>query len=809
MKEMILNNGWKLKVDGFEKEFDTTVPGSVYDTLIKNEEIPDPYWRDNEMEVLPIMDGNFEYSLEFSVDSEILSKKNQVLKFDGIDTIAEVILNDQLILSANNMHREWEVVVGEILKEVNLLIVKLYSPTKYIEEANKVCVADGSSDAMVGFPHLRKAYCMFGWDWGPRLPDAGLWRKVVLYATDTAVFDSVLIKQNHTENQVDLTLEPTLKYACEGMEYTYKVEITNPLGEKALFDTLGNITIENPMKWWPNGYGEQNLYEVEVQVYNQEILLDTWARKIGLRTLIVNRDKDEWGEKFEFTVNGYGIFSMGADYIPEDNILARVNEERTRVLLEDCVKANYNTIRVWGGGYYPDDFFFDLCDELGLVVWQDFMIACAVCELTEEFEETLLAELVDNVKRLRHHPSLGIWCGNNENEWLLDHGEYVVTNKQRADYLEMFQYLFPKVVKAHDPERFYWPSSPSSGGFFEDANDFNKGDVHYWEVWHGNKPFSDYRNYHFRYASEFGFQSFPSIKTVKTFTEEKDRNVFSYIMEKHQRNKSANGKILTYLSDTYLYPNSFEDLIYASQLLQAEAIKYGVEHWRRYRGRCMGAIYWQVNDCWPVTSWASIDYDGRWKALHYYAKRFFAPVLLSCCEEGTITQGTNVNAQFGVEEQSAKLSVSNETMKEFTGSIKWAIRNNKAEVIQEGTQEVKVDALSSVWFDKMDFSDLDAHEYYMSYDLYEGEEKISGSTVFFCQPKHYNFADPHLQATVNGDEIVITADAFAKSVEIDCEDTDMVLSDNYFDMNAGTVVVKLEKGTIGDIVIKSVYDLGK
>ncbi|MFI3172097.1 MAG: glycoside hydrolase family 2 protein [Eubacteriales bacterium] len=809
MKEMILSNDWKLKVDGFETEFDTIVPGSVYNTLYENNEIPNPYWRDNEMKVLPIMDGDFEYTLEFEVDSEMLSMNNQILKFDGIDTVADVTLNGQLILAANNMHREWEIPIGAILKEVNTLVVKIYSPVKYIKEAQEECFIDSMKDAMMGFGHLRKAHYMYGWDWGPRLPDAGIWRKVTLYATNTAIFDSVLIKQNHSENKVDLTFEPELKYASADVEYTYKVNMIDPTGAKFAFEGLDNISIENPMKWWPNGYGDQNLYEVEVGVYVDGVLLDTWTRKIGLRTLGVNKDKDQWGEKFEFVINGYGIFSMGADYIPEDNILSRVNIDRTRVLLEDCVRANYNTIRVWGGGYYPDDFFFDICDELGLIVWQDFMVACTVCELTDEFEETILAELVDNVKRLRHHASIGIWCGNNEMEWLIDRGVYKIAKKQLADYLEMFQYLFPKVMKEHDPERFYWPSSPSSGGFYEDVNDFNKGDVHYWEVWHRNKPFSDYRNYYFRYASEFGFQSFPSIKTVETFTEEKDRNVFSYVMEKHQRNQSANGKILTYLSDTYLYPNKFEDLIYASQLLQAEAIKYGVEHWRRNRGRCMGAVYWQVNDCWPVTSWASIDYDGRWKALHYYAKRFFAPVLLSCCEEGTITQGTNVNAQFGVEEQSAKLSVSNETMKEFVGTIKWASRNSKAEIVREGTEDVKVDALTSVWLDKMDFSDLDAHEYYMSYDLYEGEDWVSGSTVFFCQPKHYNLVNPHLKATVNGDVITITADAFAKSVEIDCTDTDMVLSDNYFDMNAGTVVVKVEKGTVGDIVLKSVYDFGK
>ena len=378
------------------------------------------------------------------------------------------------------------------------------------------------------------------------------------------------------------------------------------------------MLIENPRLWWPNGYGEQNLYSVLVRLLKNEEEVDTWEKRIGLRTLTKKTTKDEFGEYFAHEVNGVSFFAMRADYIPEDCILGRCSEMRTRQLLTQCKEANFNVIRVWGGGHYPFDGFWDICDELGLVVWQDFMFACALYDLTEEFEENVRRELIDNIRRIRSHPSLGLWCGNNEMEMFTDTEIWGCTPRQKADYIKLYEYIIPKILKEEDPYTFYWPASPSSGGSFDNPNDENRGDVHYWDVWHGNKPITEYRKFYFRYVSEFGFQSFPSIKTVETFTEKEDRNIFSYVMEKHQRNSTANGKIMNYMEQTFLYPSDFDTLLYASQLLQAEAMRYGVEHFRRNRGRCMGAIVWQLNDCWPVASWSSIDYYGRWKALHYY-----------------------------------------------------------------------------------------------------------------------------------------------------------------------------------------------
>ena len=420
------------------------------------------------------------------------------------------------------------------------------------------------------------------------------------------------------------------------------------------------------------------------------------------------------------------------------------------------------------------------------------MFACAVYELTPEFEENIREEFRDNIKRIRHHASLGLWCGNNEMEEFVKEGNWVSKPSEVRDYLFMFERIIPEMLEQYDPDTFYWPASPSSGGSFDEPQDPNRGDVHYWQVWHGNKPFSEYRKYFFRYVSEFGFQSFPSLRTIQTFTDDpKDWNIFSYVMEKHQRNAGANGKILNYLQQTYRYPENFSDLLYASQLLQAEAIKYGVEHFRRNRGRCMGAVYWQLNDCWPVASWASIDYCGRWKALHYYARRFFAPVMISCEEQGWMSAEADMNREHFEFEKSIRLNVTNETRKDRTILVKWARRRADASVIEEHQETVQVPALSSVWLDKVVFDSLDYFTEYVSYEAWEAGSCISEGTVIFSYPKYFRYEDPKLSCRAEGDEIVVTADAYAKSVEILNEEEDLILSDNYFDMNGGEKRVKV------------------
>ena len=807
MNIFTLNGAWVLDIPGSAfLRVNATVPGSVYHDLLTAGQIPDPFYRDNENEALKIMDNDFVYSRSFTVPASLLENDAVVLHCDGLDTLATVTVNGTVVGTAKNMHRTYEFDVKGVLRAgENTISVKFDSPTRYIKEAYAQSRADGSSDAMVGFPLIRKAHCMFGWDWGPRLPDAGIWRDIRILGIRTARIRDVYVVQRHESGKVALEVSTHVTEITGSAPVAVKV--TAPDG--TVFTAQGEhalIEIENPRLWWPNGLGEQPLYRVEVTLGDG---LDSWCKRIGLRTLTVTRKKDAWGESFSHCVNGVDVFAMGADYIPEDNLLPRVNPERTRRLLEDAKAANMNCVRVWGGGYYPEDYFYDTCDELGLLVWQDFMFACAVYNLTEDFEENIRAEFVDNIRRLRHHASLALWCGNNEMEQFVAVGEWVSSLAQKADYIKMYEYILPKVLKDEDPQTFYWPASPSSGGSFDEPQDPNRGDVHYWDVWHGLKPFTDYRNYLFRYVSEFGFQSFPCMETIESFTAPEDRNVFSYVMEKHQRNASANGRIVSYLSQMYLYPGELTNLVYASQLLQAQAMQYGVEHWRRNRndGRCMGAVVWQLNDCWPVASWASIDYYGRWKALHYYEKRFFAPVLISCHEEGILSQNTNVNAEPFDLKKTARLNVSNETLKPFTGKANWALRRPDASVIESGSFDVAVGPMSAVWMPEQDFSDRPTYDCYYSYELVDEAGSLVGEgSVLFCAPKHFHFADPQLEVSIQGDEILVTAKAYARSVEL-MAGADTLLSDNYFDLNADTKRVKILRGEAGEVTARSVYNI--
>ncbi|MDR0290709.1 MAG: glycoside hydrolase family 2 protein [Treponema sp.] len=817
-----LHDNWKMRKAKGREWLPAKVPGSVYSDLLLNKQMEDPFWRDNEDKAFALLEDDYEYRTEFSVSPKLLSMDRILLRCEGLDTLAEVTVNNIKIASTNNMHRTWEFDVSEVLKkDKNSLVIVFHSPVNFVREAHNRNRVDGASQCLDGFPQLRKAHCMFGWDWGPRLPDAGIWRDISLVGIRSARIGNVYITQKHKKDSVELDISvevemttelPSVRQNTRGQELSWKLIITDPKGKTFEYHkTARRVIIEKPELWWPNGYGSQPLYTVKLVLLSprgKEI--DTWERRIGLRTMTLRRQKDKWGESFATEVNGLAIFAMGADYIPEDNILSRTNPKRSRKLLEQCAVANFNTIRVWGGGYYPPDYFYDICDELGLVVWQDFMFACAVYDLTDEFEQNIRAEIADNVIRIRHHASLGLWCGNNEMEMFVDSGLWVDNPKQKADYIKMYEYIFPQILKELDPNTAYWPASPSSGGNFDAPNDPNRGDVHYWDVWHGNKPFTEYRKFFFRYVSEFGFQSFPALKTVESFTLPDDRNIFSYVMEKHQRNEAANGKILNYMQQTFLYPNNFDTLLYASQLLQAEAIKYGVEHFRRNRGRCMGAIYWQLNDCWPVASWSSIDYYFRWKALHYYAKRFFRPLLISCHEEGLLTQDPNANHQPQIRaaiEKSFRLNVANETGEDRKLTVAWEIRDKKAKVLKEKAIPVKASAYSSLWLDKVEVSDIKLDDEYLSYHLYDGKTIVCEGTVIFSLPKYFHWEDPLLRYTVNGDTITVKASAYAKSVEIQNAKQDLVLSDNYFDMNAGEKKVKILSGKAGKLKLRSVWDI--
>ncbi|OMD43466.1 beta-mannosidase [Paenibacillus odorifer] len=821
MQLVNLNGKWQMKRLDHPKWLEASVPGSVYHDLLNAGEMPDPFYREQEYEVLELSNYDYEYQRSFQLEAGVLEHDRVFLLCEGLDTLCELYLNGTNILNSDNMHRTYEVdIKSALILGENIIHAIFRSPVEFTLRKQAELPLSGCADAVEGISHLRKAHSMFGWDWGPKLPDLGIWRSLSIQGYHSARLDDVYITQFHEKDKVKLDVRVRTE-SWQKADREIVVKIHTPAGqslEHRVSETIGtdhHITLEinEPELWWPNNLGAQPLYNVEVVLEEKAEEIDRRELRIGLRTITVKQEEDQWGESFAFEVNGVLIFSTGADYILEDNLLPRVTRERTDRLLQSCVAANFNTIRVWGGGYYPDNYFYDLCDEYGLIVWQDHLYACGIYALTEAFEENITHETIDNMKRLRHHASLGLWCGNNEQELAWDEWDWekYYSLQLKADYIKQYEVLLPAIAKEIDPNTFYWRASPSSKGSFDKPNDENYGDMHYWGVWHGKEPFTDYRKLYPRYMSEFGLQSFPSLKTIESFTLPEDRNIFSYVMESHQKNNTGNEKILYYIGETYKYPKDFESVLYASQLIQAEGMRCGVEHWRRHRGRCMGALYWQLNDCWPVASWSSIDYYGRWKAMHYAAKHFFAPILVSAHDEGT----------------RVSLHVSNESREQVIGELSWRLLNRASEVLLEGTKPVEIAALSTAEFEQLDFTHMldtkrKKRETYLEYAFKVDGKAKSGGTVLFVKPKHFSFIDPELEAVLIEEEeqfvITVKAKAYARFVGLDFRERDAIFSDNYFDMSGDTTrsitIAKkdLDKPATAEelraqLTIRSVFDI--
>lgn len=788
---------WTMSYAGYEN-LSCEAPCSLYDVLIKHGIIDDPYFGLNDIELTALSDSECVFESVFTVDDEIFEKDYVELTFYGIDTLCDVTLNGTLILKSKNMHRTYTCDVKEILCHgCNILRLEFSSPTKYFAEMDNRHYVFTQSDTIPGAAHLRKALYMSGWDWSPKLPDMGIFRKVELNAYDLDRIDNVFITQRHSNSYVELEFNVETKHNA-GLSMLVKIDgqcIRSDCGRAVL-------KISDPKLWWVRGYGEQYLYDYSVTLISGDGAVDLHTGRIGLRTLEVSTRHDCLGSEFCFVLNGVKIFAMGADYVPQDNILPYVSPERIKRLLDSCADANFNCIRVWGGGYYPEDLFYDTCDELGIMVWQDFMIACVNVYLTNEFKNEIIAEAVDNLKRIRNHPSLALLCGNNEMEETV---LAVSSDNQlvREDYINLYERILPEICGKYAPQTFYWPSSPSSGGGFENPSNKLKGDSHYWKVWHGGVPFQSYRDYQFRFCSEYGFESYPSVKTLKSVCRPEDMNCFSRVVENHQKCRSGNAKILTYLADNYLYPYSFENLVYVSQLMQADAIKYGVEHFRRNRGICMGSLYWQLNDCWPGVSWSSIDYFGRYKALHYAAKKFYAPVsmgLFVC--DGRVS-----------------VNISNETMRDFSGKVEFRICKSDFSIIDSHTVDVSVKCLTSSDVAIFEAStDFIYDSYICAYLFDESGKTIARQTELLCRPKHFNWENPNIKITAsdgdNGVEFYIRSDRFAKGVFIDFKDFDCNLSDNWFDLtdSDGVKVVAdtayTVKELLDNVIVKSVYDIG-
>ncbi len=803
-----LSGSWKFRQVGLDAAewLPATVPGGVHTDLLALGKIPDPFVADNEKKVQWVADTDWEYVRSFEASAELLAEDQVYLVCDGLDTIADLYLNGEYLGHTDNMFRRWEFDVKDLLQSgSNELRVYFGAPVAFIRGKQAQFPLTGGGD-IPGGPHLRKAPCHWGWDWGPKLPPIGIWKDIRLAGYSIACLSNVHVRQEHDESGVLVSAEISAE-AWDETPLKAMLTVTAPDGEiqvveEDLIDDVGldypfitlSAPIAEPELWWPNGYGEQPLYEVHVELLADEKVLDSQDYKVGLRTLELVQEPDQWGKSFTFYVNDVPLFAKGADWIPADSFPTRLTEASLEGLIRGAAQANMNMLRVWGGGYYPEDMFFDLCDRYGILIWQDFMFACGIYPADADFFENVRMEAIENVRRIRHHASLALWCGNNEMEqgwvdWGWNKPNDPTNQHLKAGYDRMFHHLLPDLLAEEDTDHPYWPSSASSNRAFEQPNGQEQGDCHYWDVWHGRKPFTAYRSQFPRFMSEFGFQALPPFKTVQTYASPEDQNMNSYIMEHHQRSGSGNGLMLAQMTDTFRTAKNFESLVYLSLLLQAEGIRYGVEHWRRNRNRVSGTLIWQLNDCWPVASWASLDYYGRWKALHYAARRFYAPVLLSVEDSGT---------KMGVH-------VTSDLLEPWDGVVRWQLATIGGEVLESGAKTLRAAALQDTLVGMYDFArqvtDETCRKLVFVCELWQGELRVASCVSAFAPNKHLELGDPGLTISMIEKDgqlaIGLQVRSLARFVEVSFEGADAVFSDNYFDVAAGqatTITTSLPAG---------------
>lgn len=799
MKELVLDGLWELVCTEDNTRALVNTPGSVYQNLLEAGLIEDPFYRDNEERSRVISERNYEYRRKFYVDSELLEQDKIYLVCEGIDTIADIFINQTKVMKCNNMHMVLEAEVKTYLTTgENDILISFTSPYQQIEIIKKNHpYMDLDRHLFQAKMQMRKAHYMFGWDWGPALADMGIYRSIFLRGYKASRITDINIEQKHLFDKVELSCSADWEAFSEGSEIIFSCYAPDGqlLFSKAAECGKALFEIDHPQLWWCINYGEQPLYTIKAEAVLRGEVIHTINKRIGLRTLTVCQDNDAFGQKFHFKINDVEVFAKGGDYIPEDSLLGRMNFEKSKQIIDSCIKANFNMIRIWGGGLYPTEDFLDYCDEKGIMVWQDFMFANIVTIWEGEEKENMTGEVLQLTHRLRNHPCIAILCGNNETEMMVWDS---MEPKYKEMYIRQYEVDMKEIVNKEAPHIFYWPSSPSSTGSMRDVENMSIGDTHDWNVWHGKKPFTYFRSTFPRFNSEFGLQSFPCMKTIETFTLPEDRNIFSYVMEGHQKSLSGNEYINYYISQYFKFPVNFEALIYLSQAIQLEGIRYGVEHWRRNRNdqHCMGALFWQVNDCWPVASWSSIDYFGRWKALHYGAKRFFEPILVSACEEGC----------------SVELHVTNETLVESNGVLTWRLCHVEHGILKEDSIDCQIGRLHSDCIRKLDFSDIlitkeDKRSYYLSYSYQSEGVTVGSGTVIFSPAKHFDFREPHILCEkIDDRRYRLTSDQFCKFVEVTFEE-DVILSDNFFDLVPGAEkIIETERAVAGEPKIYSLYN---
>ena len=786
-----INSGWQFREVGKTDWHDATVPGCVHTDLLANKLIDDPFYRDNEKKQQWIEKKDWEYRTIFTVGPQTLERENVELVFEGLDTYANVYLNEQLVLKADNMFRTWRVNVKSALKAGdNTLRIIFRSPVNEIlpvmAKLNYQLPAPNDQGEKTS-PFTRKAPYHYGWDWGPRFVTSGVWRPVSLEAWERArVGDLQVVVKNISPDVAELTANVEIEAATAGLATILLENLTDKVtaGKQQIKLKPGtnqvafNFTVSKPRLWWPNGLGAQPLYSFRARGIVNGRVTDEKITRTGLRQLELRQQQDEAGKSFMFVINGIPVFAKGGNWIPADSFPTRIDKEKYRFLIKSVRDSNMNMLRVWGGGIYEADEFYELCDEMGILVWQDFMFACSMYPANQEFLDNVRAEAIDNVKRLRNHPSIVLWAGNNEVEtaWRNWGWRQNLPASLWDDYLKIFHGVLQEVSAKYDPSRPYWPSSPH-GGLADDPDSLRSGDVHFWRVWHASEPFSDYEKQTPRFMSEYGFQSFPNIETVKSYTVPSDRDIESPIMLAHQRHPRGNQLVREYMLRDYAQPKDFESFLYVSQVLQAEGIRIGAEHLRRIMPHNMGSLYWQINDCWPVASWSSIDYYGRWKALQYYARRFYNDLLISPT----------------VQNNYLKLFVVSDRPKAVRAKIRVTLMDFNGATLKSFVRDVNVAPLTSRSYVDLRVAELlegfDEKNVVVYCELEVNEKTVSNHDYFFAPFKELKVSNPTITSSVvrtrTGFSIKVSSDKFAKAVYLAVPEHDGFFSDNYFNLARG------------------------
>jgi beta-mannosidase len=784
---ILLHSDWEFRQRGGDSAewHPAQVPGCVHLDLLRNKLIADPFYRDNEAKLQWIENADWEYRGTIQASEELLKRRHIELVFEGLDTYSEVTLNGTLVLTADNMFREWRVDVKPLLKAgANSLTIFFPSP---IKAAAKVAETDKWREKThtEEKTYIRKAAYEYGWDWGPRFVTSGVWRPVKLEVWDDARISGLHIRQRDVTAEVAHLVAEVEVTAAGDVAAEVTVEASHA-GRKTAHAQLHAgvnhidlpIEIAKPELWYPAGYGAQPIYEFHAVLKTGSTTADEASARTGLRSIVLRRDPDKWGRSFEFVINGIPVFGKGADVIPFDSFPTRVTTEQYRQVLQSAVDANMNMIRHWGGGYYETDEFYDMCDRMGIMIWQDFMFGNDWQPGTYAFKQSLAAEAEDQVRRLRNHPSIVLWCGNNETE-----GAFAwrggtklapeVSRRMWEDYLTVFSGILPRVVERLTPETPYWPSSPSAD-YEEVSPEYQSGDMHDWSVWHGRVPFRDYEKHFPRFMTEYGFQSFPEMRTVETFTVPEDRTgITTPVMLAHQKNNAGNAIIHQYLLRDYPEPRDFASFLYASQVLQAEGIKVGAEHLRRNRPRSMGSIYWQLNDCWQVASWSSLDYFGRWKALQYYARRFYNDLLVSPHEENGGV------AVYVVSDRTAPAKA----------ELRVRVMTVDGATLSDKSQSIQVAPLASHVYLQFPFpKDADATRSFVAADLIVGGKTVSSNLLFLAPTKEVHLPQAAIKTELDGTRLRLSSPVMARSVLVSFGSLDVKVSDNYFDLLPGQPV---------------------